>query len=184
MFNMRKILFPLLVVTLISVLSTSCKKHKVCAAYSSFFMLEEDQRMAFFTPFGEDSTPKENAVEFNKNGLVAIRKSDKSDRLDKHYVKDLEALNPDLSYKPRKDSVVTDADGNINEADEYLNNLNGTEIDGNTNSLDEQIRQEQQEEYNYQEEEDEELLEEEEELLEEEFNESSDDEFVEDTTGF
>ena len=55
---------------------TSCKEKKICAAYNSYFVYDEVNIGAYFTPFGKDSIPlSRDSKRFNNNG--ALTKSGK-----------------------------------------------------------------------------------------------------------
>ncbi len=51
----------------------SCKKQVTCAAYQSYFLLDDEAQTHFFNPFGEDSLPKTSQIVNKKasNGITA-----------------------------------------------------------------------------------------------------------------
>lgn len=46
----------------------SCKRQVTCAAYQSYFLLDDEAQTHFFNPFGDDSIPKNSQIVNKKAG--------------------------------------------------------------------------------------------------------------------
>ena len=60
--------FSFFIICVLSVFMFSCKKQVTCAAYHSYFLLNEEAQNDFFNPFGQDSLPKTSQIVNNKGG--------------------------------------------------------------------------------------------------------------------
>ncbi len=119
---MRKhIVLISLFVTLIS--SSSCTK-KICAAYGSYFLLNEQAQMEYFSPFdmGEDSvaTPKKSYKSSIDGNGIAHGPTPKNFRK-KHY------------QVPMKDYMVIDEDSTSAPGDSLMDSFDETAEDPDFN---------------------------------------------------
>jgi len=78
-----------------------------CSAYSSYFILDKDVIESTFSPFGNDSLPRELSTEKNSEGIA--QKVDKKVWKKKQYIIPMKLVTPPKTDAPSPDSLSSDS---------------------------------------------------------------------------
>jgi len=116
----------------------SCKKQVTCAAYQSYFLLDDEAQTHFFNPFGEDSLPKTSQIVNKKGGNGITAGIDPKTYKKYHYfvpMKDVISMPDDTVAFNDTEPIESDEDGistsatQIGEGDESVDTSSFTPIE-------------------------------------------------------